>query len=169
MEPLTRMCTPAILRSNATVDIHVHISFVESRHRPNRPLRGHLTLQHSSIMRLHTTDAVRLGRWNARPIGDQLRNIHWLVETTQSPMIEVVFTVHEETLPALYSAIEEISNEVGARLEAPHRYDREDALTFAARSLGQLRAGIADAHAKLAKRHPRDRRWQSPLGDKYYR
>lgn len=84
-------------------------------------------------------------------------------------MIEVVFTVHEETLPALYSAIEEISNEVGARLEAPHRYDREDALTFAARSLGQLRAGIADAHAKLAKRHPRDRRWQSPLGDKYYR
>lgn len=99
----------------------------------------------------------------------QFRNVQWLVETQQSPMIEVRFTVHEDTLPALYSAFEEISNEVGARLEAPHRYAREDSLTFASRALAAVRAGLSEAHATLAKRHPRDRRWQSPLGDPNYR
>lgn len=84
-------------------------------------------------------------------------------------MIAVTFTVDEQTLPALYSAVEEISNEVGSRLEAPHRYAREDALTRACRALGPLRAGIAQAHATLAAQYPRDRRWTSPLGDKDYR
>lgn len=84
-------------------------------------------------------------------------------------MIDIVIRVDENTLPALYSAWEEISNEVGARLEAPHRYDRQDALTNAARALGAMRAGIAAAMATLAKRSPKDRRWQSPLGDPNYR
>jgi hypothetical protein len=84
-------------------------------------------------------------------------------------MVEVRFSVHEETLPALYSAIEEISNEVGSRLEAPHRYDREDALTHASKALAGLRAGISRAHAALAQVYPNDRRWRSPLGDTNYR
>lgn len=119
-------------------------------------------------MRLNDTVLARA--LDARPTSRQRpTRIHWLVETNLSPMIEVRFIVHEETLPALYSAIEEISNEIGSRLEAPHRYAREDSLTFAARALAPLRAGIADAHATLAQRQPRDRRWQSPLGDKNYR
>lgn len=84
-------------------------------------------------------------------------------------MVEITFAVNEDALPSLYSAIEEISNEVGARLEAPHRYEREDALTRAARGLGALRAGIAKAHRELARQYPKDKRWQSPLGDKDFR
>lgn len=85
-------------------------------------------------------------------------------------MIEVRFTVHEETLPALYSAVEEISNSVGTRLEEPHAFKQEDALTRASRALGQLRAGIAEAHRTLAKENPKQSaRWASPLGDKDYR
>lgn len=84
-------------------------------------------------------------------------------------MIDVTFRIDEQTLPALYSAIEEISNEVGSRLEAPHRYAREDALTRACRALGPLRAGLATAHSRLAGQYPKDARWKSPLGDKDYR
>lgn len=83
------------------------------------------------------------------------------VETNQSPVIEVRFKVHEDTLPALYSAVEEISNEIGGRLEAPARYAREDALTRASRALGQLRAGVSDALSRAG--------FESPLGDKDYR
>ena len=85
-------------------------------------------------------------------------------------MIEVRFTVHEDTLPALYSAAEEISNIVGTRLEEQHAFKHEDALTRASRALGQLRAGIAEAHRELAKANPKQAaRWSSPLGDKDYR
>lgn len=84
-------------------------------------------------------------------------------------MIEVHFVVHEDTLPALYSAVEEISNTVGSRLEGPHSYPRQDALTRAARALGPLRSGIAEAHRELQSQYPRDRRWQSPLGDADFR
>jgi hypothetical protein len=86
-------------------------------------------------------------------------------------MVEVRFQVHEETLPALYSAIEEISNEVGTRLESPRVYAQQDTLTRAARALGPLRAGISAAHAEVAARpeNARSRRWDSPLGDPDYR
>ena len=59
------------------------------------------------------------------------------------PQVQITFTIDEEVAPALKSAIEEISNEVGGRLEAPHSYDREDALTRAARALGALRAAVS--------------------------
>jgi hypothetical protein len=91
------------------------------------------------------------------------------VDDRRDRMIDINIRVDENTLPALYSAWEEISNEVGSRLEAPHRYDRQDALTSAARALGAVRAGIAEAMAKLSKRYPKDRRWHSPLGDPDYR
>ena len=85
-------------------------------------------------------------------------------------MIEVRFIVHDDTLPALYSAIEEISNSVGARMQEPHAYKTEDALTRASRALGPLRAGIAAAHRELAQLYPQQAaRWASPLGDSEYR
>jgi hypothetical protein len=85
-------------------------------------------------------------------------------------MVEVRFYINEDALPSLYSAVEEISNEVGARLEAPHRYEREDALVRAARGLAALREGIARTSRTLdATRKARDKRWRSPLGDKDYR
>ena len=44
--------------------------------------------------------------------------------------------------PALRSAIEDISNEIGGRLEGIHQYTKEDALTEAATALGPLRAAV---------------------------
>ena len=44
--------------------------------------------------------------------------------------------------PALRSAIEDISNEIGGRLEGIHHYAKEDALTEAAAALGPLRAAV---------------------------
>jgi hypothetical protein len=85
-------------------------------------------------------------------------------------MVDISFQVHEDTLPALYSAVEEISNSVGSRLEGPHQYAQQDALTRAARALGPLRAGISRAHQTLAELYPgQSRRWSSPLGDPDYR
>lgn len=83
--------------------------------------------------------------------------------------VTVAFEVDDETLPALYSAVEEVSNSVGTRLEEAKLFAREDALTRAARALGALRAGISSAHRKLAAERPNDRRWQSPLGDRDFR
>lgn len=58
------------------------------------------------------------------------------------PMVRITFDVLDEHAPALRSAIEEISNEVGGRLEGLHRYSKEHALTKAAVALGTLRAAI---------------------------
>lgn len=54
----------------------------------------------------------------------------------------VSFEVFDELLPALKSAVEEISNEIGGRLEGPHSFDREEALSDAAMALGALRAAV---------------------------
>ena len=56
--------------------------------------------------------------------------------------ITFTFTVPYEHCAALRSAIDEISNEVGGRLEGPHAYDTEQALTHAACALGALRAEV---------------------------
>jgi hypothetical protein len=57
-------------------------------------------------------------------------------------MIRITFEVPESMAPALRSAIEEISNEVGGRLEGAHRFNREDALTRAAVALGIRRRAV---------------------------
>jgi hypothetical protein len=57
--------------------------------------------------------------------------------------LKIEFEVSSEHAPALRSAIEEISNIVGARLEGAHAYAKEDALTDAAVGLGSLRAAIS--------------------------
>ncbi len=60
-------------------------------------------------------------------------------------MVKICFEVADEHAPALRSAIEEIRNEVGGRLEGAHRYAKQDALTYAATALGSLHAAIAKA------------------------
>jgi len=57
-----------------------------------------------------------------------------------SQLVRISFTVHKEHAPALRSAVEEISNTVGGRLEGRYEYDVEQALTNAAVALGSLRA-----------------------------
>lgn len=56
--------------------------------------------------------------------------------------IRITFEVYEEFAPALRSAVEEISNDIGARLTGSHRFAKEQALTDAAVSLGALRAAV---------------------------
>lgn len=59
-----------------------------------------------------------------------------------APVVTISFQVHEAHAPALRSAVEEISNEIGGRLEGMYRYDQEEALTAAAVALGTLRAAV---------------------------
>lgn len=54
----------------------------------------------------------------------------------------ILFTVPDELAPALRSAIEEISNEIGERLVGNHRFDKEEALTRAAAMLGRVRSAF---------------------------
>ena len=57
--------------------------------------------------------------------------------------MKICFDVAPNHAPALRSAVEEIRNEVGGRLEGAHRYAKQDALTYAATALGSLFAAIA--------------------------
>jgi hypothetical protein len=57
--------------------------------------------------------------------------------------IHIAFDIWEEHGPAFFSAIEEISNEVGGRAEGRHEYAREEAITQALVALGTLRAAVA--------------------------
>jgi hypothetical protein len=51
-------------------------------------------------------------------------------------------TVADEHAPALRSALDELRNIVGGRLEGVHPFAREDALTRAAVAVGDLAAGF---------------------------
>lgn len=53
--------------------------------------------------------------------------------------VRISFEIFEEFAPAFRSAVEEISNDIGARLTGSHRYAREQALTDAAIGLAALR------------------------------
>jgi hypothetical protein len=44
--------------------------------------------------------------------------------------------------PALRSAMEDMTNEIGGRLEGIHQYEKEDALTEAAAAANPLRAAV---------------------------
>lgn len=57
-------------------------------------------------------------------------------------MIRITFEIPDDTGPALLSAIDEISNRVGGRLEEATRFSKEDAWTRAVRALGPLRAEL---------------------------
>lgn len=60
----------------------------------------------------------------------------------EPPPVTVSFEIGIRFLPALKSAIEEISEKVGHRLESPKKFSEEDALTYAALGLSVLRAAI---------------------------
>lgn len=62
-------------------------------------------------------------------------------------------SIPDEFAPAFKSAVEEMSNTLGTRLESQHKYDKQDALTFASASFGILRAAVSA---------------QVPEGDKRY-
>lgn len=59
--------------------------------------------------------------------------------------IAISFEVHPDHAPALRSVVEEMSNIIGTRLEAPHAYDKEAALTNAALVMGILRRAVNQA------------------------
>lgn len=61
-----------------------------------------------------------------------------------SPPIHIEFFVAPHLAPALKSAVDEISNLIGTRLEGPSKFAKEDALTRAAIALGLLRAAITE-------------------------
>ena len=65
-------------------------------------------------------------RWLRRPIAS-------------GKLITFTFSVDEAHAYALYSAIEDISDRVGRRLQDPHRFAQEEALTYAAIALAVLR------------------------------
>lgn len=52
------------------------------------------------------------------------------------------FQVHSDHAPALRSAIDEISNDIGGRLTGSHSFAKEEALTDAAVALGALRSEV---------------------------
>lgn len=56
--------------------------------------------------------------------------------------VEIRFDVSAEVAPALRSAIEEISNDIGGRLTGSYRHSREQALTDAAIGLAALRKAL---------------------------
>lgn len=67
------------------------------------------------------------------------------VKTPGRPVtLKITFSVSTEHAPALKSAIDEISNVVGGRLEGAHSFAKEQALTDAAVALGSLRHAIAE-------------------------
>lgn len=68
--------------------------------------------------------------------------------------IRLDFEVEAKHAPALKSAIDEISNEIGERLKNAAEYAVEDAWTYAAVGLGKFRAAIST---------------QVPYGDPNYR
>lgn len=54
----------------------------------------------------------------------------------------ISFEIHDETAPALRSAIDELKSELGERLRGPHSWAREQALTDAVRAVSVLFAAI---------------------------
>lgn len=69
-------------------------------------------------------------------------------------MVKITFEIKDEHAPALRSAVDEISNTVGTRMESRYSYDVEDALVRASIALGTLRAAVCE---------------KIPEGDAHYR
>lgn len=57
-------------------------------------------------------------------------------------MVRISFEVPMQVAPALRSAVEEISNTIGGRLEQSFSFATEQAFTDAAIGLGALRAAV---------------------------
>lgn len=70
------------------------------------------------------------------------RKISVFLDRRQPTELTFTFRVPTHTAPALKSALAEIRNEIGARLEQPHAYATEDALTRALAALGKIAAAV---------------------------
>lgn len=57
-------------------------------------------------------------------------------------MIEFTFDIDVAHAPAFKSIVDDMSFRIGTRLEQPHKFARETALTYAAMALGRLRAVV---------------------------
>lgn len=64
-----------------------------------------------------------------------------VIDDTESGRVAQV-KIPSQFGPALRSAMEDMTNEIGGRLEGIHQYEKEDALTEAAIAANALRAGV---------------------------
>lgn len=73
-------------------------------------------------------------------------------------VVEIVIRVHDEHAPAFRSAVEEMANELGGRVEGMHSFAQEQALTDALIAIGALKTETfrripkGDPHFKQRKR-----------------
>lgn len=63
-------------------------------------------------------------------------------------MLEITIRIPDSHGPAFKSAVDEMSDTLGTRLESQHRFDKEEALTHAAASFGVLRAAVSEQVAE---------------------
>jgi hypothetical protein len=63
--------------------------------------------------------------------------------------VTISFEVPAHCLPSFRSAIEELSNLIGTRLESSRRFGEEDALTYAAVGVGALRGAVGAKSTRL--------------------
>lgn len=71
------------------------------------------------------------------------RAAKWSRGGPRGSLLTFTFVVDAAHGPALKSIVDEMSTRVGTRLEMPHRYAKEAALTYAAIALGRLRAAVS--------------------------
>lgn len=76
----------------------------------------------------------------------------------EGSVVEIVFRIHDVHAPAFRSAVEELANELGGRVEGMHSFAQETALTDALVAVGHLKAETfrripkGDPHYKPRKR-----------------
>jgi hypothetical protein len=109
---------------------------------PSGPLADLLGLHRDPVLAaLETATAVRAAR-PAPPAPAAPPRPSQLARRGSGDKVRVTFEVYAEFAPALRSAIEEISNDIGARLTGSHRFAKEQALTDAAVALAALRVAV---------------------------
>lgn len=92
-------------------------------------------------------------------------HVHGKTTEEESPvMLRVSFAVHPAHAPALWSAVEEISNTVATRMESKHDYEVEDTLVRATIALGDLRAAVRRAFTEYGVTST-----EAELGDPMYK
>lgn len=60
--------------------------------------------------------------------------------SARGSVVEITIRVYDEHAPAFRSAVEELANEIGGRLEGMHSFAQETALTDALCAVGELKA-----------------------------
>jgi hypothetical protein len=84
-----------------------------------------------------TPEQVARTRAQTRPFTPPFRS-----KPVPKPPRTFTFTVDDEFCSALKSAVDDISEQIGRKLEGPKAYDTERALTHAAVAVARLRAAV---------------------------